>query len=362
MCVGLLIIFFFDGILPHINHLSVIILVFNRYNNQLSVLRTDLRFCKRKSTDQSKQIIELQNMLAEQQKQTLEYANRLDENDKKSEEMSRKISTLLQELNKCKIELHYYRSKSPATPFCNNCGQTTLTIPPGDLLALIKENINTRDDAISVVKKNSIDSDLNLDEQRRESNIIDLIAEPQLLATNSIMMHIDKMNEIGSTDELSYSDSANGVITNDYKSTKFLTDNEPCEKKRNTLTVHGNESTKSNKTNQITSTITQQSVEQHPKKVNNSSSVILTVGTPRFYGKRRYEECLTTLSDETPLNLSESVSNINIDNNQLSTNNSTMINNLNSKQNNVIATNNLSNSNLSDNYGKKARRVQSKRK
>lgn len=297
-------------------------------------------------------------MLAEQQKRTLEYANRLDENDKKSEEMSRKISTLLQELNKCKIELHYYRSKSPATPFCNNCGQTTLTVRPGDLLALIKDDMNSRDEAISVAKKSSNDSDLILDEQRLESNIIDLNAEPQLLSTS--MIH--KMSELGSTNEFSYLNSANGVTTSDDQSTKFVTANEPCEKKRNTLTLHANESIKSNKSNQITSTITQQYVEQHPKKVNNSSSVILTVGTPRFYGKRKYEDCLTISSDDTPLNLSESVSNINMDNNLLSTNNLTMINNLNSKQNNVIATNNLSNSNLSDNYGKKARRVQSKRK
>ena len=119
----------------------------HRYNNQLTVLRSDLRFCKRKSTDQTKQITELQNMLAEQQKQTLEYANRLDENDKKSEEMSRKISTLLQELNKCKIELHYWRAKSPATPICHNCGTTTVQIPPTeDLLAFMNQSISDSSD------------------------------------------------------------------------------------------------------------------------------------------------------------------------------------------------------------------------
>lgn len=84
-----------------------------RYNNQLTVLRNDLRFCKKKSTEQSKQITEMQKLLAEQQKQTLEYAARLDENDKKNEEMSMKISTLLQEANKCKTELQYWRTKSP---------------------------------------------------------------------------------------------------------------------------------------------------------------------------------------------------------------------------------------------------------
>lgn len=67
-----------------------------RYNNQLSVLRSELRTCKRKATEQAKQIAEQQKLLAEQQKQTLDYANRLDENDKKNEEISRKFSTLLQ--------------------------------------------------------------------------------------------------------------------------------------------------------------------------------------------------------------------------------------------------------------------------
>lgn len=67
-----------------------------RYNNQLTVLRNDLRFCKKKSTEQTKQLSEMQKLLAEQQKQTHEYAARLDESEKKYEEMSMKISTLLQ--------------------------------------------------------------------------------------------------------------------------------------------------------------------------------------------------------------------------------------------------------------------------
>lgn len=54
----------------------------HRYNNQLTLMRRDLRNCKGK--------------IAEQQKQILEYASRLDETDKKNEETSRKFSTLLQ--------------------------------------------------------------------------------------------------------------------------------------------------------------------------------------------------------------------------------------------------------------------------
>lgn len=100
-----------------------------RYNSQLSLLRQDLRNCKKKSSDQQKQISEQQKQLADQQKQTLQYATRLDEFEKKSEEMSRKFGTLLQELNKCKTELQYYRCKSASPRFCSNCGNAILPQP-----------------------------------------------------------------------------------------------------------------------------------------------------------------------------------------------------------------------------------------
>ncbi|KAJ8934377.1 hypothetical protein NQ314_013418 [Rhamnusium bicolor] len=113
-----------------------------RYNSQLSLLRQDLRSCKRKTSDQQKQISEQQKQLADQQKQTLEYATRLDDYDKKNEEISRKFSTLLQELNKCKTELQYWRCKSPASPpFCNNCGNAILP-QPEELQALMNQGVN----------------------------------------------------------------------------------------------------------------------------------------------------------------------------------------------------------------------------
>lgn len=112
-----------------------------RYNSQLSLLRQDLRNCKRKTAEQQKQIVEQQKQLAEQQKQTLEYVTRLDEYDKKNEEISRKFSTLLQELNKCKTELQYWRSKSPATPpFCNSCGNVIMTLNE-DLVTLKNQGV-----------------------------------------------------------------------------------------------------------------------------------------------------------------------------------------------------------------------------
>lgn len=118
------------------------ILFFYRYNSQLSLLRQDLRTCKRKTAEQQKQIAEQQRQLAEQQKQTLEYATRLDENDKKNEETSRKFSTLLQELNKCKTELQYWRSKSPAIPpVCKGCGAVFTPGPPEEIQALVNQGV-----------------------------------------------------------------------------------------------------------------------------------------------------------------------------------------------------------------------------
>ncbi|PNF30254.1 hypothetical protein B7P43_G01225 [Cryptotermes secundus] len=99
-----------------------------RYNNQLTLMRRDLRNCKGK--------------IAEQQKQILEYASRLDETDKKNEETSRKFSTLLQELNKCKTELQYWRSKSPAIPpLCISCGKVMAPVASEDLLTLANQGV-----------------------------------------------------------------------------------------------------------------------------------------------------------------------------------------------------------------------------
>ncbi|XP_058806340.1 F-box only protein 28 isoform X2 [Phymastichus coffea] len=101
-----------------------------RYNSQLTMMRRDLRTCKAK--------------IADQQKQMIEYATRLDDNDKKNEETSRKFSTLLQvltkELNKCKTELQYWRSKSPAIPVYFGCGQS-LPVPTDDFQSLANQGI-----------------------------------------------------------------------------------------------------------------------------------------------------------------------------------------------------------------------------
>lgn len=303
----------------------------HRYNNQLTVLRSDLRYCKRKSTDQTKQITELQSMLADQQKQTLEYANRLDENDKKSEEMSRKISTLLQELNKCKIELHYWRSKSPATPICNNCGQTTLSnIPqPNDLITLVNK-----------IGEKTVGCDLNEfnlkhNEQNNDTSMIDLI-------------------------QTAFSQSKTTLINNSNENDKMDIIKTPTT---------------------INNKISIQSTDNN-NSAGQSSTSICTVGTPRFYGKRKADEltsfsAIISASMTTPIAIDDNASIAATNNvNQLqskiinltsttSTGNIYDINDASYATNRdvtigTISTNNITNSNISDNSNKKARRVQNK--
>ncbi|XP_059490125.1 F-box only protein 28 [Neocloeon triangulifer] len=79
----------------------------HRTNTQMTALRREVR--------------NLRNSNAEQRAQLAECKTRIDECDKKNEEMTRKFGTLLQELNKCKTEFQYWRSKSPAIT-CGSCG------------------------------------------------------------------------------------------------------------------------------------------------------------------------------------------------------------------------------------------------
>jgi len=80
-----------------------------KYNTQLDEVKRELKTTKSKMDSQSKQVAE--------------YNSRLDEYDKKFEENSRKFATLLSELNKCKTELQYYRSRSHLMQ-CLSCGGT----------------------------------------------------------------------------------------------------------------------------------------------------------------------------------------------------------------------------------------------
>jgi len=92
-----------------------------KYNTQLDEVKRELKTTKSKMDSQTKQVSE--------------YATRMDDYDKKFEENSRKFGTLLAELNKCKTELQYYRSRSHLMQ-CLNCGssmaETSDNTGPGD--------------------------------------------------------------------------------------------------------------------------------------------------------------------------------------------------------------------------------------
>lgn len=84
-----------------------------RYSSQLTLMKRELKLCKVKLGDQTKTVVD--------------YATRLDEYDKKNEETSRKFSSVLQELNKCKTELQFFRSKFPFNPDCTCSGPLVAT-------------------------------------------------------------------------------------------------------------------------------------------------------------------------------------------------------------------------------------------
>jgi len=50
------------------------------------------------------------------------------------------LMIFFQELNKCKTELQYWRSKSPAIPVCVSCGQS-MPLPTEDLQALANQGV-----------------------------------------------------------------------------------------------------------------------------------------------------------------------------------------------------------------------------
>lgn len=51
------------------------------------------------------------------------------------------IYIFFQELNKCKTELQYWRSKSPLNPLCVSCGTAIAPVPSEDLEALANQGV-----------------------------------------------------------------------------------------------------------------------------------------------------------------------------------------------------------------------------
>ncbi|XP_075549658.1 uncharacterized protein LOC142583189 isoform X2 [Dermacentor variabilis] len=79
-------------------------------SGQVLALRRELKLTRRRVTSQQRHIVEMKA--------------RQDDYDQKLQTTSRKLNAVLQELNRCKTELQYWRSKSPAVPACA-CGKTT---------------------------------------------------------------------------------------------------------------------------------------------------------------------------------------------------------------------------------------------
>lgn len=330
-------------------------------------------------------------MLAEQQKQTLEYANRLDENDKKSEEMSRKISTLLQELNKCKIELHYWRSKSPGVAGCNNCGQTALAIPPAeDILALMNQSIGADD---MNVTGGASDVDMESDVQKQESNQMDVHYCTQrvenctqraltatthltrkLVATMLLSNSIDTSamtassptaNDESITIPTSMSSAAAALSVAASVPTQHASNApSPIGVTVSAAKIGETAATAEKKStamvNPLLTTHTMQNecatITGNNSNSNNNNSVISTVGTPRFYGKRKADDAT---ANENPHTMATAATTPTAAVGTNASSSSTTSSSANGKTATNIA-NTAKNSNISDNCNKKARRVQNK--
>lgn len=83
-----------------------------RNSGQVLALRRELKLTRRRVASQQRHIAELRA--------------RYDDYDQKLQTTSHKLNAVLQELSRCKTELQYWRSKSPAVTSCS-CGKTTPT-------------------------------------------------------------------------------------------------------------------------------------------------------------------------------------------------------------------------------------------
>ncbi|KAH9368567.1 hypothetical protein HPB48_007121 [Haemaphysalis longicornis] len=86
-------------------------------SGQVLALRRELKLTRRRVASQQRHLVELKA--------------RYDDYDQKMQTTSRKLNAVLQELSRCKTELQYWRSKSPAVPACA-CGKAGATTPLGE--------------------------------------------------------------------------------------------------------------------------------------------------------------------------------------------------------------------------------------
>merc|ERR1719361_1435358 len=196
-----------------------------RYNDQLVEVKKELKVCKSKRETQTKTVTE--------------YSNRLEQYDQKFEESSRKFQTLLTELNKCKTELQYWRSKSttflalPST--CASCSAPLLPSQSAEEaeaelkalanqgIFLTDENLSTADDGEEVQKPQQIyeeEAAATTSESLVVSNI-DGPPSPNLRSSTCKSGPPSPVAAVGrkrkSRDDLSFEDEANMAVDGDLK-------------------------------------------------------------------------------------------------------------------------------------------------
>lgn len=98
-------------------------------------------------------------------------------------------SSLLQELNKCKTELQFWRSKSPAIPsVCSSCNQKIAPVLPEDLQALLNQGV----DPENIIINDDGDANVALDADEEDSELDATIVNGGVDVGNATSSMVDK--------------------------------------------------------------------------------------------------------------------------------------------------------------------------
>uniref|UniRef100_T1J4H9 F-box domain-containing protein n=1 Tax=Strigamia maritima TaxID=126957 RepID=T1J4H9_STRMM len=142
----------------------------DRLNKKLNYVQQIMKKQEKRHWKLVRDVKKYQTLMKAQKNRIKELTNRLDECNKKEEETSNKFNAILQEVNKCKTELQYWRSKSPANQICSicstesddndrspmkqNCGsESCVTNSPSinqDFVPIITANTDNRNTSVNV--------------------------------------------------------------------------------------------------------------------------------------------------------------------------------------------------------------------
>lgn len=109
----------------------------------------------------------------------------------------------LQELNKCKTELQYWRSKSPAIPTCISCGQkVTPVLPAEDYQALVNQGVKP-EDILNLNDDTDTESDVSMNDSgcnnlslSNEFVFPDETTTAKLLAVNTASKNLKRQHHL----------------------------------------------------------------------------------------------------------------------------------------------------------------------